>query len=50
MFDFAYPLHLYLLGLVVLFALLYMWARASRLRKIKRFGRPDIVARLMPDA
>ena len=50
MFDFAYPLHLYLLGLVVLFALLYIWARASRLRKIKRFGRPDIVAKLMPDA
>ena len=50
MFDFAYPLHLYLLGLVVLFAILFIWARASRLRKIKRFGRPDIVAKLMPDA
>lgn len=50
MFDFAYPLHLYLLGLVAVFALLYIWARASRQRKLRRFGRPDIVARLMPDA
>ncbi len=50
MFDFAYPFHLYLLGLVVLFALLYIWARASRQRKIRRFGRPDIVSNLMPDA
>lgn len=50
MFDFAYPVHLYLLSLVALFALLYIWARASRLRKLKRFGRPDIVERLMPDA
>ncbi len=50
MFDFAYPLNLYLLGLVVIFGLLYIWARASRLRKIRRFGRPDIVANLMPDA
>ncbi|MDE6703207.1 MAG: VWA domain-containing protein, partial [Muribaculaceae bacterium] len=49
MFDFAYPLHLYLLGLVAVFALLYIWARAARRRKIKRFGRPDIVANLMPD-
>lgn len=49
MFDFAYPLHLYLLGLVAVFALLYIWARATRRRKIKRFGRPDIVEKLMPD-
>lgn len=50
MFDFAYPLNLYLFGLIVVFGLLYVWARASRLRKIRRFGRPDIVAHLMPDA
>ena len=49
MFDFAYPFHLYLLGLVAVFALLYVWARASRRIKIKRFGRPDIVEKLMPD-
>lgn len=50
MFDFAYPLNLYLLALVAVFAILYLWARASRIRKIKKFGRPDIVAALMPDA
>ncbi len=50
MFDFAYPLHLYLLGLVVLMALLYIMSRAARQRKIKRFGRTDSVERLMPDA
>ena len=49
MFDFAYPLHLYLLGLVVVFALLYVWARAARRRKIKRFGNPAVVEKLMPD-
>lgn len=50
MFDFAYPAHLYLLMLIAVFALLYIWARASRLRKIKRFGKPEIVENLMPDA
>lgn len=50
MFDFAYPLNLYLLGLVVAVGLLYVWARAARRRKLKRFGRPDIIAALMPDA
>ena len=50
MFDFAYPLHLYLLGLVVVFALLFVWARASRQRKLKRFGRPDVIEKLKPDA
>lgn len=50
MFDFAYPAHLYLLSLIAVFALLYVWARATRLRKIRRFGQPDIVGRLMPDA
>lgn len=49
MFDFAYPLHLYLFALVAVFALLFVWARASRRRKIKRFGRPEIIASLMPD-
>jgi Ca-activated chloride channel family protein len=50
MFDFAYPLHLYLLGLIVVFGLLYVWARASRARKLKKFGRADVIASLMPDA
>ena len=43
MFDFAYSLHLYLLILVVVIGLLYVWSRASRRRKLKRFGRPDII-------
>lgn len=50
MFDFAYPLHLYLLGLVVVFTLLFWWARLSRQAKIRRFGNPSIVSGLMPDA
>lgn len=50
MFDFAYPLYLYLLLLVPLVGLLFIGARTSRRAKLRRFGRPDVVARLMPDA
>lgn len=50
MFDFAYPLNLYLLLLVPLLGLLFLGARASRRAKLRRFGRPDVVAQLMPDA
>lgn len=50
MFDFAYPQYLYLLSLIAVFALLYLWTRASRLRKIKRFGLPAVVDKMMPDA
>ena len=50
MFDFAYPTLLYLLLLVPAVGLLFWAARASRRGKLRRFGRPDIVARLMPDA
>lgn len=50
MFDFAYPLNLYLLLLVPLLGLLFLGARASRRAKLRRFGRPDVVAHLMPDA
>lgn len=50
MFDFAYPSYLYLLALVPLLALLYLAARASRRAKLRRFGRADVVAHLMPDA
>jgi len=50
MFDFANPICLYLFGLVAVFALLYIWTRASRLKKLKRFGCPDVIDRLMPDA
>lgn len=50
MFDFAYPKYLYLLALVPLFVLLYIAARTSRRAKLRRFGRPDVVEALMPDA
>lgn len=50
MFDFAYPLHLYLLALVPIFVLIYMTARVARRTNLRRFGRPDIVDNLMPDA
>ncbi len=50
MFDFAHPQYLYMLALVPGFVLLYLAARAARRAKLRRFGRPDVVARLMPDA
>lgn len=50
MFDYAYPYNLYLLLLVPVLALLYIAGRASRRRKIRRFGQPEVVDRLMPDA
>lgn len=50
MFDFAYPTLLYLLLAVPCFALLYWGARAARRARLRRFGRPAIVAQLMPDA
>lgn len=50
MFDFAYPYLLYLYGTVVLFALLFWWARASRNRNLRRFGRIGVLDALMPDA
>lgn len=50
MFDFAYPQYLYLLALIPLFVLLYLGARASRRAKLRRFGRQEVVAALMPDA
>ena len=50
MFDFAYPQYLYLLILAPVLILLYIGARASRRAKLRRFGRPEVVARLMPEA
>ncbi|MCM1067297.1 MAG: VWA domain-containing protein [Muribaculaceae bacterium] len=50
MFDFAYPSYLYLLVLAPIVALLYVAARAARRAKLRRFGRPEVVAHLMPDA
>ncbi len=49
MFDFAHPQYLYLLAAVPVVVLLFIAARASRRAKLRRFGRPDVIARLMPD-
>lgn len=50
MFSFAYPKILFLLLLVPLFVLLYAWARFTRNRKLKKFGKKDSISALMPDA
>jgi len=50
MFDFANPYLLNLLWIVPAFCLLFLWARAARRRRLARFGRPDVLAALMPDA
>lgn len=49
MFNFAYPGLLFLLLLVPLFALLYGWARYARRRNLRKFGKPGIIAGLMPE-
>ncbi len=50
MFDFAYPHLLWLLCTLAAFGLLYWWTRLSRQRKLRRFGRPEVIEHLMPDA
>jgi Ca-activated chloride channel family protein len=49
MFSFANPQYLYLLLLIPLIVVLYLWARVARMRKLKRFGRLDVIGELMPD-
>lgn len=49
MFSFAYPKLLLLLLLVPFFVALYAWARYARQKKLKRFGRPEVLAHLMPE-
>lgn len=48
--DFAHPKILYLLFLIPVLVALYILARYSRMKKIARFGRPEEVAKLMPNA
>lgn len=50
MFSFAYPQLLLLLLLVPLFVVLYAWARYARGKKLKKFGKPGVIASLMPEA
>ena len=50
MFDFANPYLLYLLWLVPVFAVVYWLARRSRAKRLRKFGRPEVIASLMSDA
>ena len=50
MFDFANPHLLYLLLTCGAAVVLYVLARAARRRKLRRFGRPEVVETLMPEA
>lgn len=50
MFSFAYPGLLFLLLLVPAFILLYAWARYLRRRSLKKFGKPEVIGALMPEA
>lgn len=49
MISFAYPHLLYLLFLLPLVAGLFIWTRYSRRKKLSRYGRPEVIANLMPD-
>lgn len=50
MFSFAYPSLLLLLLLIPLFVLLYVWARYARRKNLRKFGKPGVIAGLMPEA
>lgn len=50
MFDFANPYLLYLLWLVPVFAFVYWACRRSRRRRLRKFGNPEVIAHLMPEA
>lgn len=50
MFDFANPYLLYLLWLVLVFAFVYWACRRSRRRRLRKFGNPEVIAHLMPEA
>lgn len=48
--TFAHPQYLYLLILIPALLGLFVLARMARQRKLRRFGRPDVLEHLMPDA
>lgn len=50
MMSFAYPGLLYLLLLIPAIAGLFVWAQLARRAKLRRFGRPEVLEPLMPDA
>lgn len=49
MLSFAYPKILFLLLLIPAVLGLYLWARAERRKKFRKFGRPENLKALMPD-
>lgn len=48
--DFAHPEILYLLTVLPVVFALYLLARYSRKRKLARYGKPEIISALMPEA
>ncbi|MCH5347105.1 MAG: VWA domain-containing protein [Muribaculaceae bacterium] len=50
MITFVYPHLLYLLLIIPVAILLFAWSRAAGHRRLARFGKPEILTRLMPDA
>lgn len=50
MISFVYPYLLYLLFLVPALGALFWWARSARNRKLRKFGNPQVLASLMPEA
>ena len=50
MVTFLYPALLYLLLLIPAVVGLWLWARWAGRRKLRAFGRPAVLSRLMPDA
>lgn len=49
MITFAYPRLLYLLLLIPAALGLFVWSRYSRRARLRRFGRAEVIASLMPD-
>lgn len=50
MITFVNPQYLYLLLVLPVFAALWLLARMARKKKLRRFGRPEVIAALMPEA
>ena len=50
MVSFAYPILLYLLLLIPIIVLLHLWAKIAQRKRLLRFGRIDMLSKLMPDA
>lgn len=49
MISFAYPHLLYLLLLLPVVAGIFLWSRYNRAKKLRQFGKPEIIDHLMPE-